>query len=37
MDNEATKIINEVMIKKFPEFNTRFNDLIRRVLEKFRK
>lgn len=37
MEHEATKIINEVMIKKFPEFNSRFNDLVRRVLEKHRK
>lgn len=37
MDTQATKIINEIMIKKFPEFNTRFNDLIRKVLEKHRK
>lgn len=32
MDTQATKIIGEIMIKKFPEFNTRFNDLIRKVL-----
>lgn len=37
MDSEATKIINDVMIKKFPEFNSRFNDLIRKVLERHRK
>lgn len=37
MDHEATKIINETMIKKFPEFNMRFNDLIHKVLEKHRK
>lgn len=37
MDTQATKIINEIMIKKFPQFNTRFNDLIRKVLEKHRK
>lgn len=34
MDNEACRIINEVMIKKFPEFNSRFTDLVRRVLEE---
>ena len=34
MDNEACRIINEVMIKKFPEFNSRFTDLVRKVLEK---
>lgn len=37
MEHECIKIINEVMIKKFPEFNDRFTDLIRRVLEKHRK
>lgn len=37
MEHEATKIINEVMIKKYPEFNSRFNDLVRKVLEKHRK
>jgi hypothetical protein len=37
MDREATKIISEIMIKKFPEFNTRFNDLVHKVLEKHRK
>lgn len=34
MDTEACKIINETMIKKFPEFNTRFTDLVRKVLER---
>lgn len=37
MENETTRIINEVMIKKFPEFNDRFTDLVRRVLERHRR
>lgn len=37
LEHEATKIINEVMIKKFPEFNDKFQDLIRRILEKHRR
>ena len=37
METETTRIINEVMIKKFPEFNDRFTDLVRRVLERHRR
>lgn len=32
MEHEARDIIDEVMIKKFPEFNVRFLELVRRVL-----
>jgi hypothetical protein len=27
-------IINEVLLTKYPEFNSRFKDLIRRILDK---
>ena len=37
METETTRITNEVMIKKFPEFNDRFTDLVRRVLERHRR
>ena len=32
MEHEATDIIDKIMIKKFPEFNVRFLELVRRVL-----
>ena len=30
-------IINGVISAKYPEFNSRFKDLIRKILEKYRK
>ena len=30
-------IISEVLSAKYPEFNTRFRDLIKRILDKYRK
>lgn len=37
MDSEAENIINSTMLKKFPQFNTKYNDMVRKVLEKHRK
>ena len=37
MEEEAVRIIDEVMTKKFPDFNYRFTDLVKRVLDKHRK
>lgn len=37
LDNEAEKIIDSTMLQKFPHFNTKYNDLVRKVLEKHRK
>lgn len=37
METEINKIIDSIMIKKFPDFNYRFGDLVKRVLEKHRK
>lgn len=34
MEMEASEIIDKIMIKKFPEFNVRFLELMRKVLEK---
>ena len=30
-------IINKVLSDKYPEFNSRFRDLIKKILEKYRK
>ena len=30
-------IINEVLSTKYPEFNARFRDLIKKILEKYRR
>ena len=37
MEEEINRIIDHIMIKKFPDFNYKFGDLIKRVLEKHRK
>ena len=37
MEKEAMEVINEVISAKFPEFNSRFKDLIKRILDKYRK
>lgn len=34
MEQEASEVIDKIMTKKFPEFNVRFSDLVRKVLEK---
>lgn len=34
MEHEASEIIDKIMTKKFPEFNVRFADLVKKVLEK---
>ena len=34
MENEALNIIGEVLSTKYPQFNTRFKDLIKRILDK---
>jgi hypothetical protein len=37
MENEALNIIGEVLSTKYPEFNARFKDLIKKILDKYRK
>lgn len=37
MDNEAYKIINETMLHNFPIFNSKYGDLVKKVLEEHRK
>ena len=37
IETEAMDIINGVISAKYPEFNSRFKDLIRKILEKYRK
>jgi len=37
METEALKIVDTIMIKKFPDFNYKFCDLIKKTLEKYRK
>lgn len=34
MESEALAIIDETLSKKYPEFNTRFKDLIKKILDK---
>ncbi len=34
MEQEAVEIVDKIMTKKFPEFNMRFSDLVKKVLEK---
>jgi vacuolar protein sorting-associated protein 1 len=34
MENEAMNIIGEALSTKYPEFNTRFKDLIKKILDK---
>jgi len=34
MEIEVTTIIGDVLSPKYPEFNTRFKDLIKRILDK---
>jgi hypothetical protein len=37
MEKEAINIISTVMSEKYPEFNARFKDLIKKILDKYRK
>lgn len=37
MEVEVTTIIGDVLSPKYPEFNTRFKDLIKRILDKYRR
>jgi len=34
MEGEAMNIISEILSAKYPEFNTRFKDLIKKILDK---
>ena len=34
MEGEAMNIIIEIMSQKYPEFNSRFKDLIKKILDK---
>jgi hypothetical protein len=34
MEVEVTSIISDVLSPKYPEFNSRFKDLIKRILDK---
>ena len=34
MENEAMNIVGEVLSTKYPEFNARFKDLIKKILDK---
>lgn len=34
MEGEAMNIISEIMSQKYPEFNSRFKDLIKKILDK---
>ena len=34
LETEAMTIINDVLCAKYPEFNSRFKDLIRKILDK---
>jgi hypothetical protein len=34
MEREAVGIIDSVLSTKYPEFNSRFSDLIRKILDK---
>ena len=37
LETEAMDVINDVMCTKYPEFNSRFKDLIRKILDKYRR
>lgn len=37
MEKEANNIIGTVLSTKYPEFNSRFSDMIRKILDKYRK
>jgi len=36
MEGEAMNIISEILSAKYPEFNSRFKDLIKKILDKVR-
>lgn len=37
LEKEAMDIINDVLCTKYPEFNSRFKDMIRKILDKYRR
>lgn len=37
LESEAMGIIIEVMSAKYPEFNSRFKDLVKKILDKYRR
>jgi hypothetical protein len=37
MEIEAMGIIDSVLSQKYPEFNSRFKDLIKKILDKYRR
>ena len=34
MEGEAMNIIGEILSQKYPEFNSRFKDLVKKILDK---
>lgn len=37
LETEAMDVINDVLCTKYPEFNSRFKDMIRKILDKYRR